>query len=423
MVKDAIRARFDAAEKEAAIERFGRHVSSAKVSFYRSAGMDLVMGERSGAFFTDLDGRRFLNCHCNGGVFNLGHRHPRIVQALEEALKLLDIGNHHLMSVMRGLLAQRLAEGAPGDLDCVVFGTGGGEAIDLAIKLARGFTGRPGIVSALGGYHGHTGLALAAGDERYRRPFEPLAPQFHQVPFNDTAAMAQAVTEETAAVILETVPATAGMPIPAADYLQAVRRLCDERGALLVMDEVQTGLGRTGKLWGIEHFGVVPDIMVTAKGLSGGLYPISATIYRRPLDSFFQADPFIHISTFGGAELGCAAALAVLDVVADPGFLAAVGRRAQELAEGLEGLRRRWPEAILEIRQLGLMVGIVTASEMGGPLLSRLCFEEGLFAVYANNDRRVLQFLLPLIVTSAEVEFAVERLGRAVGKLAQALGH
>ncbi len=412
---------FSPSFKHEAIKRFADHVSSAKVSFYQAVGMDLVMGARDGVFFTDLDGRRFLNCHCNGGVFNLGHRNPVIVKALQRAVEHLDIGNHHLISSLRGLLAEKLSLGAPGDLECVVFGTGGGEAIDLAIKLARGFTGRGGIVSSLGGYHGHTGLALVAGDERYRRPFEPLAPGFKQVPFNDVEAIAEAVDSDTAAVVLETVPATAGMPIPSRDYLESVRQACHEQGALLIMDEVQTGLGRTGKLWGIEHFGIEPDMIVTAKGLSGGLYPISATIYRRSLDSFFQADPFIHISTFGGAELGCAAALAVLEMVDDQEFLARVNRRASELGEGLQGIRQKWPEVVTEIRQLGMMVGICTASEMGGPMLSRMCLDEGLFAVYANNDKRVLQFLLPLIVNSEEVEFAVSRLERAVARLAAAL--
>jgi acetylornithine/succinyldiaminopimelate/putrescine aminotransferase len=290
-------------QKEQAYKAFASHVSSGKARFFSSVGMDFIMGRRKGPFLWDMDEEKQLfNLHCNGGVFNLGHSNPQIVSALKEALNNLDIGNGHLMSAHRAALAQQIAGLTPGDLDCTVFGVSGGEAVDLAIKVARAHTGRSGIVSASGGYHGHTGLAMAAGDPKYREPFGPQPPGFVQVAFNNVAALDGAVNGNTAAVILETVPATLGMVVPSRDYMQSVRSLCDKNGALLILDEVQTGLGRTGKLWGFEHFGVLPDIMVLAKGLSGGLYPISATVIRRPLESVFHADPFIHISTFGGGR-------------------------------------------------------------------------------------------------------------------------
>ena len=236
------------------------------------------------------------------------------MRVLLDSLQELDVGNHHLISEQRAALAARLAELMPGDITYSVFGVSGGEAIDLAIKVARSYTGRPKVISAQGGYHGHTGLALAAGDEKYRAPFGPLSPGFVQVPFNDVAALEKALDDETAAVLFETVPATSGMPVPDHDFFSRVRELCDRHGALLIVDEVQTGLGRTGKLWGIEHFGVVPDIVVIGKGLSGGLYPMSATCFRGKYESVFQPDPFIHISTFGGAEVGCPVALKVLEI-------------------------------------------------------------------------------------------------------------
>jgi len=251
---------------------FAQHVSSGKVRFFQTAGIDFVLGKREGPYLWDLSGeKRLIDCHCNGGVFNLGHRNPDIIAALERGLRELDIGNHHLISEQRAILAETLARLAPDNLTYAVFGVGGGEAMDLAIKVARGATRRPNIISAKGGYHGHTGLALAAGDEKYRAPFGPASPGFTQVPFNDIPALEQAVDKHTAAVILETVPATCGMPVASPDYFARVRRLCDRAGALLIADEVQTGLGRTGRLWGIQHFGVAPDIMVIGKGLSGGI--------------------------------------------------------------------------------------------------------------------------------------------------------
>ncbi|MBC7261268.1 MAG: aminotransferase class III-fold pyridoxal phosphate-dependent enzyme, partial [Chloroflexi bacterium] len=168
--------------KEAIITRFARHVSQGKAEFFARVGIDFVFGKREGVYVWDVSGqKKLIDCHCNGGVFNLGHRNPRVIAALQQALQELDIGNHHFISEHRALLAERLAAMCPGDLKRVVFGVGGGEAIDLAIKLARGYTGKYKVISAQGGFHGHTGFALAAGDEQYRKPFEPLAPGFLQV--------------------------------------------------------------------------------------------------------------------------------------------------------------------------------------------------------------------------------------------------
>ena len=249
------------------IDHFARHVSSGKVAFFQAAGIDFVMGRREGPFIWDVSGEpRVIDCHCNGSVFNLGHRHPDVAHALIASVQELDIGNHHLLSEQRATLATKLAELMPGDISYTVFGVSGGEAIDLAIKVARGYTGRPKVISAQGGYHGHTGLALAAGDEKYRAPFGPLSPGFVQVPFDDVAALVNVFDDATAAVLFEPILATCGMPVPDHDFFPRVRELCDRRGALLIVDEVQTGLGRTGKLWGIQHFGVVPDISVIGKG-------------------------------------------------------------------------------------------------------------------------------------------------------------
>lgn len=409
--------------KEDVIALFARHVSSGKVRFFQSAGIEFVLGRREGPYIWDLDGQtRLIDCHCNGGVFNLGHRNAEIVQTLIASLQELDIGNHHLISEQRALLARRLAELMPGDITYTVFGVSGGEAVDLAIKVARGYTGRPKIISARGGYHGHTGLALAAGDEKYRAPFGPLAPGFIQVPFGDAAALEQAADEETAAVILETVPATYGMPIPAPDYFPQVRAICDRVGALLIVDEVQTGLGRTGRLWGIEHFGVVPDIIVIGKGLSGGIYPMTATCFREKYEAVFHPDPFIHISTFGGAEVGCPVALKVLEISSDPAFLAHVREMAALFAEGFQRLKEQHPQVLVGLRQLGLMMGIEMVHEFCGPLFSRAAYESGFLSVFAYNNPRVAQLLPPLTIDRSLAEEILQRVDMALEKVEKAMG-
>jgi acetylornithine/succinyldiaminopimelate/putrescine aminotransferase len=347
-------------------------------------------------------------------VFNLGHRNPQVIAALQDGLGELDIGNHHLISERRAVLAQRLAQLMPGDISYTVFGVGGGEAIDLAIKVARGYTQRTRVISAEGGYHGHTGLALAAGDERYRAPFGPPAPGFQQVPYDDVPALERALDGDTAAVLLETVPATYGMPIPDQRYLGQVRELCSAAGALLIVDEVQAGLGRTGKLWGFEHFHVVPDIVVLGKGLSGGIYPITATCFRTEYESVFHPDPFVHISTFGGAEVGCSVALKVLEISSDPAFLDHVNEVAALFAQGFERLRDAHPQVLVRLRRLGLMMGIEMANEHCGPVFTRAAYESGLLCVYAYNDPRVAQFLPPLIVDRPLAQEILQRLDRAL---------
>jgi putrescine aminotransferase len=388
---------------------FREHVAPNKLAYYQRMGLQLVMGRREGIWFEDAYTKlRLINCHCNGGVFNLGHCNPRVTSAVADALGALDIGNHHFVSGRRAHLASRLSATLDDALPRVVFGVSGGEAIDVAIKAARGATGRPKIVSVEGGYHGHTGLALAAGDAAFRDPFGPNLPGFIQVAFNDAGAMEAAIDDQTAAVILEAIPATLGMPIPDPGYFATIRKLCDERGARLLVDEVQTGLGRTGRWWGIQHEDVVPDAIITGKGLSGGIYPISATLLTREMHEVLdsEANPFVHISTCGGAELGCVAAGAVLDIVGEPGFLDRVAALSERFEEAFAPLP-------FELRRRGLFMGLRFASEPEalGALLRIM--QQGVFCFPAGNDRAVLQFLPPLILTDGEAEDLISRMTKA----------
>ena len=388
--------------KESITNHFSQHVSSGKVEFYKRAGIDFVMGRREGIYIWDLEGKRLINCHSNGGVFNLGHHNPIVVDALKGALDELDIGNHHLISEARARLAAKLVEISPGDINRVIFGVSGGEAIDMAIKLARAHTRREKVISALGGYHGHTGLALAAGDEQYRKPFGPLSPGFIQVPFGNLKALDAALDENTAAVIFETIPATLGIVIPPEDYFAGVRHLCDKYGVVMIQDEVQTGLGRCGAYWGIDTYDVVPDIIVTGKGLSGGIYPITATLYREHLNPFMHENPFIHISTFGGAEVGCYAALAVLDILTNPEFLENVHEIAAVFEHGFAELREKHPEVLMATPQRGLMMGLKLINPNLGPIFTKIGFDTGLLVIFANNDSSAVQMLPPLIIQENE---------------------
>ncbi|MFW9805525.1 MAG: aspartate aminotransferase family protein [Candidatus Thorarchaeota archaeon] len=400
--------------KDEIIELFSSHVSSGKAQFYQMVDLNFVLGKREGPWMWDVTGeKKLLNCHCNGGVFNLGHRNPEILNVLKDSLGELDIGNHHLMSEQRASLGEKLAANTPPEITRTVFGVGGGEAVDFAIKLARGHTKKHKIVYAKSAYHGHTGLALAAGDDHFKAPFEPLSPGFVEVPFNDAQAVSQAIDNETAAVIFETIPATLGMPLPSDEFYPQLREICDEKDVLLILDEIQTGLGRTGKLWCFEHYGIVPDIFAIGKGLSGGLFPITATCYREDLDYFMNENPFIHVSTFGGAEVGCPVAEKVLEITSEPSFLDHVNQVSDRLNEGLLVMREDFSEILEEVRRKGLFMGLKMSDIGYGPLMSIASYNCGVFAVYADNDRSVLQFLPPLIIGEEEVNYILNSMRNA----------
>jgi len=413
----------DPEAKRRALEQFATFVNPQKVRVLQSAGLDIIEAERSGAWVWDLDGRRFLDCFTSAGSFNVGRRNPRVVAAARQAIDHLDHGNFLLCSRQKAELAAKLAEITPGDLSCTMFGTGGGEAIDFALKLARGATGRPRVVSAVNGYHGHTGFALsAAGRDAFRRPFEPLMPEFVQVPFGDAGALESAVDEDTAAVLLEPVQGEGGIVVAPPGYLGAARAACDRAGALLVLDEIQTGLGRTGRWWASEHFDVVPDVMTTAKSLGGSLVPISATVFTEELREFLIPNPFIHLSTFGGSDLACAVALEVIAVIEDTGLVAHAAAMGERLLAGLRALARAHGDVIAEVRGLGLMAGVEYTEDSMGPRMSYHLARHGVLALYSGNQPSVMRLMPALVVEEAEVDFLLDALDRAIADLVSGAG-
>ncbi|MEN8137976.1 MAG: aspartate aminotransferase family protein [Bacteroidota bacterium] len=402
-------------KKEKAISDFKNHVSSQKVNFYKKYKMDFVMGKRENISSADIDdNKELINLHCNGGVFNLGHRNPQIIETLTEALSKFDIGNHHFISTERAKTAKLMSELMPSDLDYTIFGVSGGEATDTALKIARSYTKKQKIISVKGGYHGHTGLALATGDEKYRKPFGEELPGFEQCTFGDIDALEKLIDSNTAAIILETIPATLGMPIPTDEYMSSIRKSCDENNILLILDEVQSGLGRTGKMWGFEHYDIVPDIVILGKGLSGGIYPISATVIRKSLESVFHDDPFIHISTYGGSELGSIVMRKVLEMSSDPDFLSHVNEMAYVFKTKIDSLIEKHSGFLVKLRQKGLMMGLELKDEISGPALTKAAYDNGLLIIYANNDTKVCQFLPPLIIEETQIDEIIEKLDKSL---------
>jgi acetylornithine/succinyldiaminopimelate/putrescine aminotransferase len=390
-----------------------------KTQFWQDAGVPLVIDRREGYYIYDVDGKRLIDTHLNGGTYNLGHRNSEVVAAVTAAMQRFDIGNHHFPSLARTTLAEALVQTAPpgSHLAKVMYGSGGGEAIDIALKSARHATGKRKIVSIAKAYHGHTGLAVATGDERFATLFLSDRPdEFTQVPFNDLAAMEDALRgRDVAAVIMETIPATYGFPLPAPGYLAAVKKLCERYDALYIADEVQTGLMRTGELWAISKHGVAPDILVAGKGISGGLYPISVVLATEQAASWLSEDGFAHMSTFGGAELGCVAALKTLEISTRPEVRSGVHYIAATFTEGLTRIQRRFPDWFTGIRQDGLVMGLEFGHAEGAkPVMKRL-YENGVWAIFSTLDPRVLQYKPGILLNPDLCEELLERTEVAIG--------
>jgi putrescine aminotransferase len=397
-----------------AFDLIASFLSPHKAAAYRAVGMDVVQGRREGVRIWDLEGRDYINLRSSGGVFNFGHHPQFAVEALSSALAEHDMGDWLLPSARRARGAEALARLLPDPLRYSFFTASGAEAVEVACKLARSVTARPGLVCAEHGYHGHVGFSLAMDDPPLSDRYQPLTPGITRIPFGDAAAADRAIGDDTAAVIMETIPATGGYLIPPEGWFAELRRLCDERGALLILDEVQAGLGRTGTLWAFEHFDVVPDIMVIGKGTSAGVYPIAAACFGPRVEEHFATDPFFHPSSYAGSELGARVIEAVVERDEDGELVKHVRAVGTRLAAGLDELVARHPEQLAERRGLGLMQALETHSERLGFELTKACFAHGLLAIFAFNHQATLQIMPPLVISAEEIDEVLERLDDAV---------
>ena len=368
---------------------------------YVKQPLAIVRGQ--GASLFDADGVEYLDCSSGHGVANLGHAHPKIAEALYNQASTLITLFESFPNDQRATLMERLAGLIPG-LDRVFFCNSGTESVEAAIKFARISTGRKNVVAAMRAFHGRTyGSLSATFNKKYREGFEPLVPGFNHVPYNNIEALNKAVMEETAAVILEVVQGEGGVYPASAEYIQAARQICDARGALLIVDEIQTGFGRTGKMFAIQHFGITPDLLTCAKALAGGV-PMGAVLIGRSVKNL---SPGVHGSTFGGNPLSCAAANAALDVIQEedlPGQAAAKG------AYLLDKLKQIHSPNIREVRGRGLMIGIELKQKVA-PYIKALQ-EKRVIAL--NAGMTVIRLLPPLVISYEQMDHLVDVLSEVL---------
>lgn len=379
----------------------------------------VVEDRTEGMYLYDAQGRAFLDFYGGHGVFNFGHRNPRVLEAVRRELERAPLASSKVaLSRPLAELAEKLAELTPGRLSRCFFGNSGAEAVEAALKLARAATGRKTLVAAENGFHGKTMGALSVtGRTVFRKPFEPLLPNVEFVGFGDAAALERVINDEVAAVILEPIQAEGGVILPPAGYLKLARRLTSEAGALLIIDEIQTGLGRTGENFSCQSELLEPDIMTLAKALGGGVVPIGAMVATPEAFMPFETDPFLHTSTFGGNPMACAAARAALNLLVEEEMATQAKTKGAYLLERLAAIKGDFPELVSDVRGRGLLIGVELKSEgLTGGLIYELK-QQGILVLQMLNNPRVIRVEPPLIVEFDEMNRFLEALRSALEKV------
>jgi len=362
--------------------------------------------------FTDVNGREYIDCLGGFGIFNVGHRHPKVVGAVRAQLERQALHSQDLLDPLRAMLAKALALLTPGDLKYSFFSNSGTESIEAALKLARAFDRtKPTIVVATKGFHGKSfGSLSASGKAAFRVPFGAMLPGFKHVPFNDILALVdtfnscKATGLDVGAVLLEPIQGEGGVNVPSDEYLPAVRKLCDEFGALLILDEVQTGMGRTGKMFACEHWNVVPDIICLAKALGGGVMPIGATVATEAVFSRFFDNPFLHTTTFGGNPLSCAAALATIDVLIEEQLPERAAEMGEYVLAGLCEAVRGHEDLVVDVRGKGLLIALEFVDDTTGFAVSKYLFDRGVLVAGTLVNARTIRIEPPLTIERAQMD-------------------
>ncbi len=404
------------------IAKYEQYINPAMAKLFRFMGLATIEWRAEGNVIYDINGKEYIDCLGGYGVFSLGHRHPQVVAAVKQQLDLMPLSSKVLFDKPMADLAELMAAITPGDLTYSFFVNSGAEAVEGSLKLARIHTGRSKVIATTNSFHGKTlGALSATGRDMFREPFQPLLTGFSHVPFGDIAALHSSVDNDTAAVIIEPIQGEGGIIVPPAAYLPAVRDICDRSGALLICDEVQTGLGRTGKMFAVEHAGVVPDILTTAKALGGGVMPIGAFTARKAVWEKYITSPFLHTSTFGGNPLACAAAIAAITAIREEGLVAKAAQSGQYFLDKLTGLARTYPEIIKETRGKGLMIGVeLTKEGIGGLILSEM-IDKGVLIAYTLNNPKVIRIEPPLTIEQRQIDYVVAALAAALAKAQEIL--
>ena len=380
----------------------------------------VVEWQGEGCLLRDIYGREFIDCLGGFGIFALGHRHPKVIAAVKAQMDRLALHSQWMINPVAADAARRLAEITPGNLRKTFWCSSGTEAVEGALKLARLYTGRKKFISTINSFHGKTmGSLSVTGRDLFRRPFLPLLETVF-VPYGDAASIEEAIDDDAAAVILEPIQGEGGVIVPPDDYLPAVREICTRRDVLLIFDEVQTGMGRTGKMFGSNHTQVAPDIMSLGKALSGGVIPCAAFHTTDEIFKSFHPNPFYHTSTFGANPMATCAAAATIQTLQEENLVESSAAMGEYFMSGLKELQEQFPQIIYDVRGRGLLIGVEIVDAKVGESLAQRMFDRNVLIAYTLNKPEVIRIEPPLIITRELIDVALERLEESLGAEARA---
>jgi putrescine aminotransferase len=411
------------------IDNFTNHVTEAILKHRKSVSTDfsVVEWEGEGAVFRDTKGNEYIDCLGGYGVYLLGHRHPNVVKAMKAQIDRYALHSQELVDPLRGYLSKLLAYITPGDLQHAYLVNCGTEANEMAIKLARLATGKKCFISTEKGFHGKTiGSLSASGKAMFREPYMPLVPGFHHVAYGDADAVEQmirnliSVGETVAGVIVEPIQGEGGVNIPPLDYFPRLREICDKYECLLIVDEVQTGMGRTGKMFGVDHFGVVPDIMTLGKALGGGVAPIAAMVAKRKHWAKMEENPFIlGSSTFGGNPLCCSAAIAGIKTIIEEDIPRQAAEKGDYIMSRLREIQSQFPDIMTDVRGAGLLIGMEFATNELGYGLAKRLFGEKILVGGTINNATVIRIEPPAVISYNQIDTVLNAIEKNLGMMAQ----
>jgi len=408
------------------VDGFKDHYNPGFLEYRKSVSTDYtaVEWEDSGTGFTDIYGKKFIDCLGGYGIYNVGHRNPKVMAAVKNQLNRQALHSQELLDPLRAMLAKLVAMVTPGDLQYAFFTNSGTETVEGALKLAKLHTGRPGIIAAAGAFHGKSlGSLSMTAKAVFRTPYLPLLPNVQHVPFGDADCLRKVIDSsftvgnEIAAVILEPIQGEAGVVIPPDDYLPRVREICDEYGVLLIADEVQTGMGRTGKLFAVEHWGVVPDILCLAKAFGGGVMPIGAFISTEEIWQKMTPNPFIHTTTFGGNPIACAAAIAAFSVILEEGLAEQSAEKGAYILPKFQKIAQKYPDVLKEVRGKGLLIGLEFVDDETGYKVASGLFDNGVLVAGTLVSAVTIRIEPTLTITIDELDKVAEILDKVCAEV------
>ncbi|MCP8317649.1 MAG: aspartate aminotransferase family protein [archaeon] len=363
----------------------------------------IVIVKGQGAILWDTKGKEYIDCMGGYGVAIVGHCNKKVIDAINKQSKRLITCHGSLYNDVRASLLEKFVKISPKGLDEVYLCNSGAEAVECALKLARRYSGKPEVIAMTRGYHGKTFGALSATwNQKYRSPFLPLVPDIKFAQFGDADKVREAITEKTGAIIVEPIQGESGIYVAPNGFLKEIREICDEKNMTLIFDEIQTGFGRTGKMWACEHWNVIPDAICLAKGMAGGL-PLGATLAKREIMSAFKTGD--HTSTFGGNPLSCTAACATIDYILEENLIERAANLGMIFKKRLERIKANH-RIVRDVRGLGLMLGMELRFDIKNILMKGI--ERGLIILYSGKN--ILRFLPPLVISEEQIHKAMDML-------------